>query len=138
MNPHLTHEVWYHPMENGVLKSKTSLPSTENPEVLSSLGDDMREQLNGDDPKRFIVGCHFEEHPWVRVSGVLLDSGHLMCGGTLGITTGEVHVLLASTEGFLEGFSDLCGFKFSRKLLDNTVALWCKQTKKASKSRSLQ
>lgn len=123
LNPHLTHKVWYHPVEDGVFKSKTSVAGTQNPEVLCSFGDNMCEQLYGDGAKQFIIGCHFEEHPWVTVSGVLLDSGHLMCGGTRGIGTGEAHVLLTSTKGFLEGFSNLCGFKFRCQLLHNTVAL---------------
>lgn len=127
LNPHLTHEVWYHPVKDGVLKAKTSLSSTENPEVLRRLGDNMREQLDGDGTKWFLVGCYFEEHPWVGLSGVLLDPGHLMYGGARGVATGEVHVLLTSTEDFLEGFSDVCAFKFSCQLLHNTVALWFKK-----------
>uniref|UniRef100_A0A3Q2D477 Uncharacterized protein n=1 Tax=Cyprinodon variegatus TaxID=28743 RepID=A0A3Q2D477_CYPVA len=59
---HLTHEVWYDPMEDGVLQSETFLSSAQNPKVLCSLGNN--------------IG-HFEEHQRVSVFGVLLDSGHV-------------------------------------------------------------
>lgn len=41
LRPHLTHEIWYDSVKDGVFKPKTSLSGTENPEVLSGLGDNM-------------------------------------------------------------------------------------------------
>lgn len=78
--PHLTHEGWYHPVEDGVLESKPFFSGAEGSEVFCSLGDDMGEKLYGDRAQRLPVGRHCEEHSGVRVSGVLLNSGHLRRG----------------------------------------------------------
>lgn len=75
--PHLTHEIWYDPVEDGVLQPKAVLASAESPEVLCSLGNNVGEKLYGDGAQWLVISRHFEEHLWVSLSGVFLDSGHL-------------------------------------------------------------
>lgn len=64
-------------MEDGVPKPKASVAGTECPEVFCGLRDNMGEKLYGDLAQCLAVGCHAEEHLWVTVSGVLLNSGQL-------------------------------------------------------------
>lgn len=121
--PHLTHEGWYHPVEDGVPESKPFFSGAENSEVFCRLGDNMGEKLYGDRAQRFPVGRHFEEYSGVSVSGVLLNSGHLR-RGTWGVAAGLAHAALTSAESFLEGFGYLSGFELGCELLHHTVAIW--------------
>uniref|UniRef100_A0A3P9K3C0 Uncharacterized protein n=1 Tax=Oryzias latipes TaxID=8090 RepID=A0A3P9K3C0_ORYLA len=75
--PYLTHEIWYDPVKDGVLKAKAFLAGAEGSEVLSSLGNNVGEKLYGDGAERLVISSYFEEHLWVGLSRVLLDSGHL-------------------------------------------------------------
>lgn len=76
-SPYLTHEVWYDPVKDGVLKAEAFLAGAEGSEVLSSLGNNVGEKLYGDGAQRLAVNSYFEEHLWVGLPRVLLDSGHL-------------------------------------------------------------
>lgn len=136
-SPHLTHEGWYHPVEDWVPKSETFLSGTESPEVFCCLGDNMGEKLDSDSAKCLPIGCHFEENPGVSVSGVLLNSGHLWCEGTWGIATGLVHAALTSAESLLEGLGYLSGFELGCQLLHYTVAIW-KNRKKSKRPSARQ
>lgn len=78
---YLTHEIRYDSMEDGVLQPEAFLSGAQSSEVLCCLGNDVREQLDGNGSQRFTVGCHSEEHQWIGVSGVLLDSGHVRSRG---------------------------------------------------------
>lgn len=125
--PHLTHEGWYHPVEDGVPESETFLSGAESSEVFRCLGDNMGEKLYGDGAQRFPVGRHFEEYPGVSVSGVLLDSGHLRRGAR-GVAAGLAHSALTSAESLLEGFGYLGGFELGCELLHHAIAIWKKNT----------
>uniref|UniRef100_A0A8D3A3M3 Uncharacterized protein n=1 Tax=Scophthalmus maximus TaxID=52904 RepID=A0A8D3A3M3_SCOMX len=71
---HLTHEVRYDSVEDGVSQSEAFLSGAEGPEVFCRLGHNVGEELDGDGAQCLAVGGHVEEHPWITVSGMLLNS----------------------------------------------------------------
>lgn len=135
---HLTHEVWYDPMEDGVLQSETFLSSAQSPEVLCSLGNNMWEQLNGDVAQWFIISGHFEEHQRVSVFGVLLDSGHVWHWGRRSVVTGLLEAILTFTEGLLKRLCYLGCFELGCQLLHHTFTVWGKKKKKIEQNFSLE
>lgn len=110
-------------MEDGGLQPQALLPGAEGPEVLCRLRDDVGEKLHGDGAQQLVIGGHVEEHQGVRVSGVLLDSGHLRRGDTRHVAFRLGRAALALAEGLLEGFGYLGGFELGRQLLHCAVAV---------------
>lgn len=109
-------------MKDGVPQPEAFPTGAEKPEVLRRLGDNMREKLDGDGAQRFATGRYFQEHLWISVSGVLLNSRHMWCRGTRAI--GLAHSVLTLAEGLLEGFCDVCGFELGCQLLHCSVTIW--------------
>uniref|UniRef100_A0A8C5DV71 Uncharacterized protein n=1 Tax=Gouania willdenowi TaxID=441366 RepID=A0A8C5DV71_GOUWI len=79
---HLTHEIRYDSVEDGALQSEAFLPRAERSKVLRRLRGDVGEELDDNGSQWLFVCAHFEEHLWVGVSRVLLDSGDLRCTHT--------------------------------------------------------
>lgn len=84
----------------------------------------MGEEFDGHDAQLFSVSCHFKKHPWISVSGVLLDSGHLWREDAGAVVAGLSYSALAFAEDLLEGLGYLGGFELGRQLLHRALALW--------------
>ena len=110
-------------MEDGVAEAEAFLSGAESPEVLRRLGDDVREELDGQCAQRLSVGRHREEHPGVGVSGVLLNSGHLWRRVERGVAFCLARAALTLAEGLLEGFHYFRGLELGRQLLHYTVTI---------------
>lgn len=59
---HLTHEVRYDPVEDRVAQPEAFLSCTQRSEILSCLGDDVREQFYGDRSQGLVVSGDREVH----------------------------------------------------------------------------
>lgn len=110
-------------MEDGVPQPEAFLTSAESSEVLCSFGYNMGEQLYSDCAQRLAISCQLEEHLWVSVSGVLLNSGHLWRAQRRSITINLAHPVLTLAEGLFEGFGYFRGFELGRQLLNHTFTI---------------
>ena len=102
LTAHLTHEVGYNPVEDGVFQTKALASRAEHPEVFCRLWDSVGIQFNADGAEGLVISGEGQENPGISVPGMFLGSGQRLQGGVL---TGLTQPLLTLQKGLLEFFS---------------------------------
>ena len=118
---HLTHEVGYNPVEDGVLQTKAPASRAEHPEVLRRLRDSVGIQFHADGAEDLAISGDGQENPGVGVSGLFLGSGQRLHRG---VFTGLTQLLLTVHKGLLEFVSQVGVLELGCQLLHTGIALW--------------
>ncbi len=108
--PHLTHEVWDDPVEDGPAVTEALLSRTQSPEVLRRSGHDVSEELHDDSPSILTIYGDVEEHHRVGLSWKRLGGRHLS-------GVGLQHAALAVGERLTEGLWDYGSCAWPREMI---------------------